>query len=185
MQALPARHPIVSSVSADRAARQAASGVSADTLTAAGAQPLLGRAWDASPAAVRGSCSSAHCDKLLSAAAASEGEGGGGEGHRPKSGSAQELLFCSNSWLVQVDKRTGEPAPCVAAAVAWGQHRHMRAAVKQPAAPAIPSAQLPLWSGTATQHHAAGQSLLGGSSTPCCPWTPSVLCVLLGCLQAA
>lgn len=40
-QALPSRHPIVKSVSADRAAREAATGISPDELAAAGAITLL------------------------------------------------------------------------------------------------------------------------------------------------
>jgi hypothetical protein len=102
MQALPARHPIVASVAADRAARQAAGGISPDTLTAAGAQPLLGPASNTSPAAaVRGNRGSADCDRLL-AAAAGDVEGGDGGGEK-------DLLFCCKNWLVQVDRHTGEP----------------------------------------------------------------------------
>lgn len=117
LQALPRRHPILASFEADRAARQAASGISTDTLTAAGAEALLPHESAASVvttafsrikqprSALQQSRGNPHCSSLLQRS---------GDGDVVAGRGKEDLVFCSNNWLVQVDKRTGGCMPVIA-----------------------------------------------------------------------
>lgn len=124
VQALPRGHPIIAAVAADRAARQAAAAVDSGALLAAGAVPLLhqhttsagddaaavGGGTEAEPSEqpappppAAAGAGHARCVALLAAAEAADG---GCDGSSSEDAD-RHLLFCSKSWLIQVDRRTG------------------------------------------------------------------------------